>query len=242
MYHPRFPDQKLGNKPVMIIKPPVSRPGLRGYIDPNHPHAANFLLVDDLGDEEVLAIACDDGDVVIYNTRSIANKLKSKMERGSSSEEADADQVKPFFHDHFHMSAWGLAMHKAGRMLAVSSNTRNIDVIAFALCSPSPHSSDASSDEGLEPHEMNDSASLPATSDDQRRDEHRVTLRGHGANIPCIAFCNNKADRHAQWLASTDIDGVLLVWNIWTQEIVARYEFGDVTHIRQPNAVWSERR
>lgn len=226
----------------MIIKLPVSQLGLRGYIDPSCPHAANFLLIDDLGDEEVLAIACDDGDVLLYHTRNVANKIKSKLERGAFNDDVAADQVNPFFQENFQVSAWGLAMHKTGRMLAVSSNTHNIDVIAFGLCSHKQRPSDGSSDEDMEPPQTEEglvSASGTSTTN-SRRDEKRVKLRGHGSNIPCVAFCNSKYDSKGDWLASTDIDGVLLVWNIWTEEIVARYKFGDSPRA-YPGVFWNDR-
>ena len=63
VFRPQFPHQTISSKPELVLKLPVSRPGLRGCIDPTRPHAVNHLIIGDMGIEEILVAACDDGDV-----------------------------------------------------------------------------------------------------------------------------------------------------------------------------------
>ena len=121
IYQPQFPDQ-IVSKESRKINLPASRPDLQGYINPRRPQAANHIIVKDLGEEEILLIACDGGDVIGYFTRSIENAL-SKL----------VFSVTPFFHEYIGASAWGLDVHKSSRLIAVSSNSHEIIVFAFAL-------------------------------------------------------------------------------------------------------------
>lgn len=45
------------------------------------------------------------------------------------------------------------------------------------------------------------------------RDQER-SLKGHSTNIPAIAFCNVPGDSSGKYLASTDIDGTTMVWDV----------------------------
>jgi hypothetical protein len=220
VYEPRFPSQSLELQPALTIRLPVTRPGLSGHIDNTFPHAVNHLLVDDLGDEEILACACDDGDVLLYHVTSIAglvlSRLGSKPANQVSGAGAENEAVRPFFHENVGKSAWGMAMHKTARMFAVSNNSQIIDVIAFALRQNTDDSSSETPDEETPPG----SPARPIT-----QNQH-VRLTGHQANIPSVAFCNNALDPDGLWLVSTDVGGVLIVWNIWTGSIIHRCQYG----------------
>jgi hypothetical protein len=41
-----------------------------GFIDESFPHSVNHIKIGNLGDFEILLIACDDGDVIAYYTHS----------------------------------------------------------------------------------------------------------------------------------------------------------------------------
>ncbi len=199
LFEPRFPAQTLPNRPVFSFRLPVSRSGLQGDLSYRHPHSVNRLLLDDLGDEETLACVCDDGDVLLYHMTSIvgamqrsAHVLPAEIDRSSSS-------PRPLFHENVGRSAWGIAMHKTRRMLAVSNNKKVIDVIAFALRDPG-HESGAEEEPGQE----------RAIS----RNIH-VRLQAHVHNIPSVAFCSNEWDPDGRWLVSIDITGLMIVWSIW---------------------------
>ncbi|KAF6223279.1 hypothetical protein HO133_000121 [Letharia lupina] len=242
VYKPSFPEQTITPKPELVIDLPRSRPGLRGYLDPSRPHAVNHLIVGEIGDEEVVVVACDDGDVISYNLRSISlaidegaetligpdpyeiQKLKRYRESGWANlilPVADPHRTPGFrvlaawFHENVGASAWGLATHKGTRLLAVSSNTREIIVFAPSL---SPDRSQASCLTRPPPKTMERYTACETRNSIASRDRslgRKVTLRGHVTNIPNIAFCDNSLDPEGSYLASTDIDGCTIVWDIW---------------------------
>lgn len=67
--------QKLHRKPHFIITLPRSESGkkTRGVLDQKHPHDVNHLIVREFGSEEILVVACDDGDIIAYQTQSLEN-------------------------------------------------------------------------------------------------------------------------------------------------------------------------
>lgn len=239
VYEPRFPCQSLGKDPTLVIKLPVSRSGLPGHLNPRYPHVINHMVVDDLGDEETLACCCDDGDVVLYHVTAIARVIDLRAEHGPFDARRNGAEdcgglraVRPFYHWNVGRSAWGLAMHKAGRMLAVSNNNHVIDVVAFALRHPAPGSSSASSasddDDKVGLLAADPSTSAVVAPRPRPVGNRHVRLSGHLSNIPSVAFCNDDGhDAKGEWLVSTDIDGVMIVWDIWSREIRARYQFGN---------------
>jgi CRT10 len=242
IYQPRFPTQVLRTRPDLILTLPVSREGLPGYIDPDNPHAINQLVVGDLGGEEIVACVCDDGDVLAYHTQ----KILAAIERHAANERLlrdEGDHVKPFFVENVGKSAWGLAIHKSARMIAVSANTKDITVFAFALATESSTAYAQALEKNVLPSESVDwvpidpnspiSASFyayPSSGTSRlllRQQNYRITLRGHGDNIPCVAFYNSQDDTRGRWLISTDIDCAVVVWDIWCREIVKRTRFID---------------
>lgn len=84
----------------------------RGYIDEQHPHAINSLTIGELGSEEVLVSAHDDGNVCVWYTRDLT-RIALRL---SVSE-----------------SAWGVALHKEKRLLAVSANSHVITVFELGV-------------------------------------------------------------------------------------------------------------
>lgn len=211
VYTPSFPEQTITTKPELIIRLSRSRPGLTGYLDPSRPHAVNHLIVGEIGDEEVVVVACDDGDVVSYTVRSIALAIEEKAKLGFG----PSRTLAAWFHENVGASAWGLATHKRTMLLAVSSNTRKIDVFAPSLSSelhggfrwanPPPGM--------IERFGVWETKSFISLRD--RSIGRRVTLRGPEANIPNIAFGDNISDPEGRYLASTDIDGYTMIWDIW---------------------------
>ncbi|KAL8672630.1 MAG: hypothetical protein Q9168_002906 [Polycauliona sp. 1 TL-2023] len=201
---------------------PVHRSGanLRGYIDPVHPHAINHLVVADLGHEELVIVATDDGDVVAYTTRSIRNDIHVRM-RGYRACRLFCTTVKPYYIRNCGASAWGLAVHGAARMIAVSCNSHDIYVIAFALGRSSSDTPDDEIDwEDISSHlqpSLDDEEPMrrePSPSD--RSQDQWIVLSSHQANIPNIAFYNPyDPDVNNVFLASTDIHGSTIVWDVW---------------------------
>lgn len=245
VYKPQFPTQALPNRPELILTLPASKPGLTGYIDPRHPHAVNNILVDDLGDEEILACVCDDGDVLAYRTSAVFNALErwnTNIEMGYNNDK----NLRPFFSENVGVSAWGLAMHKTSRMIAVSANTAEITVFAFALSGASVDSEDEDATPAFEHLSGHTTWKTVAgrhetISSIQRHQNIRIVLEGHIVNIPNIAFCNTHDDIEGRWLISTDIDGWMNVWDIWSRKEIRRHRFLLSPTSPGPRSVWLDR-
>ena len=184
-------------------------------------------MVGDLGQEEILVCVCDDGDVIAYTTRSIEYAVE-KQSAYQGSTEADLSYVKAFFIGNVEKSAWGIAIHKEARLLAVSANTHNITVFAFALDTASSKADASSENDG---HTSKDNPMMtycksgrsghiasPPHRPPDRSVSRKIELCGHYSNIPNIAFCNTENDKEGKYLASVDIDGRIIVWNMWRQE------------------------
>lgn len=249
VYQPQFPSQTLPLKPALVIPLPDSRLGLPGHFHNSKPHAVNNIIIADLGKDEVVLCACDDGDVVAYWTRGIQNAIKRSQEEdavmGGTTEE-----MRPMFHQSVGESAWGLAVHKESRKVAVSSNTTEITIFEFALSQEEdkrhtlvdekgsvrhnagmqarrrrfglPRSSaipeeEPTTPEGveLEQQHTHEEWASPNDNDSPGRTRNvRLTLVDrHVTNIPCIAFCNTPEDVEGEFLVSTDIMGVTVLWD-----------------------------
>lgn len=212
----------VGVRPKLILTPSLKRPSAPGYISEYHPHAINHLVVGDLGHEEILLFATDSGNVCAYRTERIFSAIEQAEEEEWAKPEESGNTVPCFFMDWVERSAWGLAIHKYARLIAVSANTSEITVWAFALTDRAE-----SEHKHLEtnPSFMNDWIRMSTSAQfqsigrlepQQRRSRNiRITLHGHPNNIPCVGFLNSEVDRHGEWLVSTDITNKLFVWRIW---------------------------
>ncbi|KAJ6024241.1 hypothetical protein N7540_005038 [Penicillium herquei] len=224
---PHGPHQILGTQPAMIINPVMKNPRAAGYIDRTAPHTINNVLVDDLGRDEVLLLATDSGNVCAYHVEAIYSTIMRCTSAGYK-RPYSGSEVNPFFVENVGMSAWGLAMHKFARLIAISANTRQITVFAFALVdSTSTNSDDQSQPSINQTTEQVDDAwvkietqrdllklrkSMPAN---HRSKNLRLTYRGHLDNIPCVSFANFDLDANGEWMVSTDITNRVIVWRIW---------------------------
>ncbi|KUI67256.1 hypothetical protein VM1G_02697 [Cytospora mali] len=133
-------------EPEVILDPkyhetPMSK-HVDGYINPTCPHEINHMVVGELGDEEILLVGKDNGDVIAWYAHSIAHyietsvfrsKEKSQRNNESSGYVSRRPNPKHFFADNVGVSTWGLAIHKASRLIAVSSNAHEVTVFAFAM-------------------------------------------------------------------------------------------------------------
>lgn len=194
-----------------------------GYIDRVGHHQMNNLIIGDLGDEEILLFACDDGDILAYYTSKIENRLLY-LESGHSPD--GMDPVQPFFHQNVGISAWGLAIHKESRLIAVGSNKHEIHVFVFALKGSSSTSLQWITTGVKETfiRLRNPNTNLPGS-------EHRKTplpcrqrklnyclvfeTLAAGNNIPNVAFTSD-ADGRAAAVLGVDISGNLWAADIWS--------------------------
>ena len=240
MCQPQFPEQTLPPTLELVFHLPVSGARVRGEIDVAHPHTINQIVVGDLGNEELLVCVCDDGDVVAYATRTLATFIEDEQTRGSSGLN-EYGKIKPLLHRNVGRSAWGIAIHKAGRLIAVSANSKIVTIFAFALESKSSSDSISEDDDnngpssfttpylgplewkkrphlGIIPRNVTEEC-LPAQ---RSAGNFEITLCGHCANVPNIAFCNTEDDPTGRYLVSTDIDGVTFTWDLWQGRGVAK--------------------
>ncbi len=197
-------------------------------------------MIADLGYEEIVIVACDDGDVLAYTTRSICEAIENHIMESGVDRLPSTAKVREILFRNVGLSAWGIAVHKDARLIAVSANTHRISVFAFALCR------EVSPDRSGEPGDRDDSP-MPTSDLDLGPDEwtsaagfsnpflyrstfnFQIVLKGHKTNIPNIAFCNTAADPNGRYLVSTDIGGSTFVWDIWKRKILA-----DMTHHHNP--------
>ncbi|KAI0848885.1 hypothetical protein F5Y00DRAFT_236902 [Daldinia vernicosa] len=224
----------LPAEPDLILRPQPSAMGIEvgGYLDNIFPHQVNHLVVGDLGDQEVLLLAYDDGDVIGYYTRAIENELLRRERDGRDLEIVP----KPFLHENVGKSAWGLAVHKNSRLIAVSSNLHTVCVFVFALTGKHyRHNPGVDTVEffrnvakdlnGNTSESLNSSPTpdketgyvSPLEKAIRRRDANwRIILETgrEGANIPNIAFANDNEGK-ADKIVAIDIEGRLWVMDIW---------------------------
>ena len=223
---PHFPSQAITEKPVLVFTSQPSDNGLRGYLDPRHPHAINSLIVQNLGNDEVVAVVRDDGDVDAFLVRHVMQAIERRSEGGNTIG-VIADEIRPIFQDNAESSAWGLAIHTQARILAISSNKHEVRIFKFGLVDDDGESPDE------EPHEtgqdipdaVNSNEEGPQTSNSRRQDVTLHVINGN-ANIPYIAFCNTGDDPEGRWLLTTDIAGCCRTMDLQLSASVQTFRFG----------------
>ncbi|KAF2478837.1 hypothetical protein BDY17DRAFT_60335 [Neohortaea acidophila] len=214
VYEPQYPTQAVSKNPLLFFTSSPSAPGLAGYIDPTNPHAINNLVVQFLGNEEVVAVVRDDGDVDAFLIRHVVGAIARRAE-SSMSYPPFEDGIRPFFQANVEKSAWGLSIHAQARVLAVSSNAHEVRVFKFGLL----HAHDPDSSE----HEDD------AATADRATDVTHQILNGE-ANIPYISFCNTGDDPEGRWLLTTDISGECRVMDLRALKTVQHFRLGGSRH------------
>lgn len=196
-------------------------------LDRHFPHQVNHVTVGDLGREEILVLAYDDGDVVAYYTAQIVKFIQSQQAKARGDPLGKGKQplvarwnLRPFFHDTVGITAWGVAIHQQSRLIAVSSNYHEVHVFAFALKS--------TLDSLLaKPSVVPENDKFPRVSADmgavelehelRKRDrEWRIILPvgTAGNNIPTVSFWNDERG-NAEMVAAADVNGHLFLLDIW---------------------------
>ncbi|KAF3920414.1 hypothetical protein ABW20_dc0103798 [Dactylellina cionopaga] len=107
VYQPSYPSQCI-SEPLMTLRGPEELPNLRtrGHINLSVPHTVNNMIVADLGKEEVLLVANDNGYVTLWYTKHLVQR------QGNMDIWFDVKQ-----------SAWGLSEDPTGRWLAATDIT-----------------------------------------------------------------------------------------------------------------------
>ncbi|KAF3182871.1 hypothetical protein TWF225_004922 [Orbilia oligospora] len=199
VFVPTYPTQAV-SKPLLTLHGPEELPELRtqGYIDCNVPHTINNMIVADLGTEEVLLVANDCGYVTLWYTKHLIQR------NGNMDIWFDV-----------HKSAWGISVHKAKRLIAISSNTTMISVYEMGS-------------------EAVDSSRPP------RGAQYPIVLSANHQNVPCVAFLDDDSGR---WLAATDITGSVILYDLLREARTMTEYKGQgwtVTFLCESNFLWVE--
>lgn len=203
-----------------------------GHIDQGSGHEINNMIIGDLGDLEVIVAAYDDGDVVGYYTHTIAAMIENSARRHKGWMSTPRPP-REFFHAAVGASAWGLALHKKSRLLAVSCNLLEITVFAFSLRGPG----DSSGEPGASPtttfldydmSPMEDRSPLLASAGltanalqrhlRRRTRDWRIVLTQpgrNGANIPSVDFLDDEYGE-ADKVVAVDVTGCCWMHSIWS--------------------------
>jgi len=244
VYQPRRGPQILPSSPSAILSPSASQFAslCRQSVFSNRPHQINHLIVGDLGNLEIVLAAYDDGDVVAYYSETIISYIEANEAKNRSPTKARRRSIpvpKPFFHDNVQSTAWGIAIHKQSRLIAVSSNQYEVTVFAFALRRNGA---------------VNDSISQrPSASTDQKNQELQSDLRSRnrtwrivmnlsskGHNIPNISFLDDEHGE-AEKVVAIDIWAnvwLLDIWTIGAQPIMLRNQM-DAPYLHAENTWYS---
>ncbi|KAK8088904.1 hypothetical protein PG997_003865 [Apiospora hydei] len=219
----------LPSVPDFVLTPPVSDAGRRviGALDREFSHQVNHLITGMLGEQEILLLAYDDGDVIAYYTRA----LQAEVARREADCEINDHTVRPFFHENVQRSAWGLAIHQKSRAIAVGSNAHEATVFLPAL-SGYEFETLPRMRRGIEPlyktvvrdiHEVKKEGDVPYMTP---RDVSFAMNRRHlnwkivfetgdlGHNIPNLAFSSD-AEGHVDKVVAVDVRGTIWLLNIW---------------------------
>ncbi|KAF2755165.1 hypothetical protein EJ05DRAFT_124517 [Pseudovirgaria hyperparasitica] len=207
VFDPPYLSQRLAKIPLSIIRlPQYFADGRSGYIDPDHPHSINRILVSFLGNQEILLATCDDGDTVVYYLSAIEKIILRDVNFQLPEDVNNYPQPKTFFHHNSGCSAWGIAVHREARRLAISANTHEVTVISFALSSPSEDiSKTTSTGDGHEQNLSLDQSYQSDQSDQSDQPDHTFTYLRAPNNVPHVAFCDE--DPSGRWIMFGDISG-----------------------------------
>lgn len=157
--------------PLVILDPQDSQTPVgaftEGHVNRRCPHEVNHMIVGNLGEREILLLSRDNGDVAAWYTHDIARLAEDRLlllQRRHQRQRRASDpankkktslparaRARHFFADTVGTSAWGLAIHSASRLIAVSANTSEVTVFAFALES----TEEAEQEEDEEDEEVN---------------------------------------------------------------------------------------
>ena len=208
VYRPQRGPQILPSHSLILRpKPSEIAKKVGGYLNKSFPHQVNHLIVGDLGNFEVLLFCYDDGDVVAYYTHQIARCVRESSKKVSVPDE--------FFHGNVGMSAWGLAIHKKSRLLAVTCNKHEVTVFAFAV-------TDCDKDNPLLRADPATSGYLGMSTYDlethvkcrTRTWQLIYPVSAEGANMPNVAFCDDAAG-NAEKVITVDLNGNTWIMDIW---------------------------
>jgi hypothetical protein len=161
-----------------------------GHIDVQYPHQINHLVVEQLGTQEVLIVACDDGTIAIWHTFPISIWDTSKRY-----------DRPPVVLEDLEESAWGIAVHRKSRKIAFTSNSYTVHVLEMAL-------------------EDNEDTNKSCSMHKSRQENMMRYFKATEYNLPCVAFCNTGDDPLGRYVMCGDITGKMMIWDTFHDKIV----------------------
>jgi hypothetical protein len=202
---PAAPDLQLNIKPSQVAR------AIGGALDPYRPHTINHIVVGLFGKEEAVVACYDDGDVVAYYVKDIELRVSSKLDHSSLLSQPILTDPLPILHENVGTSAWGLAVHGRSRLIAVSSNHREVTVFVPAL--GDRPSEDLDEEDNGQVLEFLCDIGLRVK---QRARNWRIIIAlGPGANnIPNISFMDDHKGE-ADKICAIDINAVVWIASIW---------------------------
>jgi hypothetical protein len=142
--------------------------------------------------------------VITESQRSPSNPVALSMEH----------QVKVFLHRNVGESAWGIAIHREARLIAISANTHKVIVFAYGLANPS----DITDPKTFRPESLA-SGEVEVDFPHPRWRDHAITLQAT-TNIPAVSF--DQGDHLGRWLFSSSISGENHLWDLYNPQVRIR--------------------
>lgn len=164
----------------------------------------NHIITGFLGEEEILLICTDKGDVFAHYTKVIASQVFDRAQQRTNPADCPSS-FEPFFQENVGKSAWGLAIHRRSRLMAVSSNRWEVTVFAPALTKPP-----------MVPEKRAAKMSEVEKTVRDRKKNMRIVIGMPAAshNMPNICFLDDEQG-FAEKVGGTDIDGHTWIADIW---------------------------
>lgn len=141
---------------------------------------------------------------------------------------------EPFFHENAGLTAWGLAIHQESRLIAVSSNRREVTVWAFALTdttadprTPSVAVEYSNLEARVRKRARNWRLSQPYAVLSRIYNANNagrivVTFAKEASNLPNICFLDDE-DGYAEKVCAIDINGETWIADIWKTHQAPRH-------------------
>lgn len=225
VYRAQSAPEILRPQPELVLQPrqSVAARQIRGFVDPAFPHQVNHLITGDLGNFEILLLNYDDGDVIAYYMHKIASYVERHSSIWNLKPPSPGKVPKAFFHESVGVSAWGLAIHKKSRLIAVSSNLHEVTIFAFALhkTKASPLDKDVKQtfkdEDDTSPKTWAGMSAVQLERQLRARDRDwrlLLPIGETGHNMPNVSFWD---DMHgnAEKIAAIDINGYCWLLDIW---------------------------
>jgi hypothetical protein len=171
----------------------------------------------------VLLLTCDDGDVVGYRVEEIQRALDRRIKSSDGClDPVYESDIHVFLHRNEGASAWGLAVHREARIIAISANTHRITIVAYALANTNEDADTSDTDDSMHLSPNNE---LVFDFPYSREKDHVFTLAAE-TNIPALSFNNTGEDPSGRWLFSSSIDGKTILWDLHPKKRAAVLQMG----------------